>query len=186
MSDFENEELQRLRELADVLGITYTAQTSVKTLNKKIEEFNSDKENLEITDLDISTVNIDEVVKKESLREYLYRTQMALVRVRVTCLDPKKKDLAGEIITVSNSHLGTVRKFVPYGSDDEAGYHIPQCIYTVLKESQFLSIRTIRNTKTGVDQVTSSYVPQYAIEVLPQLSPKELADLAKAQAAAGE
>lgn len=182
--EIEVSELAQLRELADSLGITYTARTSIDTLQRKIKEVTEPAE--------VDTVSVDEVLnaevplKRKSLRQHLYDTEMALVRVRVTCLDPKKKDLRGEFITVCNNHLGTVRKYVPFGESEDDGWHIPKCIYTVLKESVFLSIRTVKDKKTGREELVSSYVPQYVIEVLPPLTKKELNDLATAQAAAGE
>lgn len=185
MSDeIEVSDVVQLRELADSLGISYTARTSVETLQKKINELTNPVEP--------STLKVDEIlqaeapVKPKSLRQHLYDTEMALVRVRVTCLDPKKKELRGEFITVCNNHLGTVRKYVPYNDDQEDGWHIPKCIYTVLKEATFLSVRSVKDKKTGQENLTSSYVPQYVIEVLPPLTKKELSDLAAAQAAAGE
>lgn len=183
MSDIDLSELAHLRELADSLGISYTARTSAESLQKKIDEFNKTPED-DLSPEDI--LKVETPLPLKSLRQHVYDEQMALVRIRLTCLDPKKKDLSGEIITVSNNYLGTQRKFVPYGSDNDDGWHVPKCIYTVLKESTFLSIRVDKDRKTGKEIITSNYVPQYAIEVLPPLTPKELADLANAQAAAGE
>ena len=39
-------------------------------------------------------------------------------------LDPKKKDLPGEVVTFANEYLGTVRVFVPFGEQTEDGWHI--------------------------------------------------------------
>ena len=117
------------------------------------------------------------------IRQKLTSEQLKLVRIRITCLDPKKKDLPGEIFTVANKFIGTVRKYVPFGEVTENGYHVPFCIYTMLKNRKFLSIRT-KKSKNGTDQVETSYVPEFAIEVLPQLTSKELRELAIQQAAA--
>jgi hypothetical protein len=104
----------------------------------------------------------------QQTRETLVAEQMKLVRCRITNLDPKKKELGGEIITVGNEFIGTVRKFVPYGEATEDGWHIPYCIFTQLEE-----------------QVTHHWAKEFAIEVLPQLTQAELNQMAAAQAAAG-
>ena len=118
------------------------------------------------------------------MREHLKQQSLKLVRIRISCLDPKKKDLPGEIFTVANEYIGTVRKFVPYGDATDDGYHVPHCLYEMLNNSQFLSIRTVKDKK-GNSRIETSYVRQFAIEVLPPLTPEELRELATAQQAAG-
>lgn len=59
---------------------------------------------------------------------------LKLIRCRVTCMDSAKKEWNGEIITVSNSVVGTVRKYVPYNSD--APYHLEQIIISALREKK--------------------------------------------------
>lgn len=122
---------------------------------------------------------------KKTLRQEIYDEQMKLVRIRITCMDPKKKDLQGEIFTIANEYLGTVRKFVPFGDATENGFHVPYCIYTMLKEREFLNIRTLKDRKTGSPRVESNYAKEFAIEVLPPLTQEELKRLATAQIAAG-
>lgn len=122
--------------------------------------------------------------KKISLRQYMINEQMKLVRLRITNLDPKKKDLQGEIMTVANEHLGTVRKFIPFGEVTEEGYHVPYCLYQMMKERRFQNIRTIKG-RDGQLRTETNWAPEFALEVLDPLTPQELRDLATAQAAAG-
>lgn len=119
-----------------------------------------------------------------TLRQHIQREKMKLVRLRITNMDPKKKDLPGEIITVANEYLGTVRKFVPFGEATDNGYHVPYCIYEVLRDRKFLNIRT-RKGKNGTPVVESNYAKEFALEVLPSLTEAELQRLATAQIAAG-
>jgi hypothetical protein len=98
-------------------------------------------------------------------------------------MDPKKKDLSGEIFTVANRVVGAVKKFIPYGAATDNGYHIPNIIFKQLQERQFLNIKT-RKDNRGRTIVETSMVREFALEVLPQLTPQELAKLAAAQAAA--
>ena len=122
--------------------------------------------------------------KPLTLRQYLQREHMKLVRVRITNLDPKKKNLPGEVFTVANEFLGTVRKYIPYGEVSDEGYHVPYCIYRELESRRFLDIRTYKeranNNKIRVEQ---RWAKEFAIEVLPHLTPTELKQLAVAQMA---
>lgn len=120
---------------------------------------------------------------KMSLRQKIMSEQMALVRVRITNLDPKKKDLPGEIFTVANEYLGTVKKFIPYGEVTDSGYHIPLCLYNQLKERTFVSIKTRKGTR-GTVLIESQDAREFSLEVLPQLDVNDLARLAASQAAA--
>lgn len=111
-------------------------------------------------------------------RARLRKEATKLVRIRLTCMNPNKKDLPGEIFTIGNRYIGTVRKFVPYVEQPD-GYHVENCIFEELKNRKFLNIRT---DKKGIPQ--TNYVPEFAIEVLPQLTQKELRALAQRQAMA--
>lgn len=119
------------------------------------------------------------------LRQQLHADYMRLVRVRITNLNPSKKDLNGEIYTFANEFLGTVRKFVPYGEATENGYHIPYCIYLQLEERRFLQISTKKNQRTNTPEVKTGWAREFALEILPQLTEEELAELAAQQAASG-
>lgn len=174
MSDPVNKsKLAALKETADTLGISYHPNIGEDALSKKIADHTSAV--VETTTVKRRNIN---------LREHLKQQSMKLVRIRISCLDPKKKDLLGEIFTVANEYIGTVRKFVPYGDATDDGYHVPHCLYEMLNNSQFLSIRTFRDKK-GNPRIETSYVRQFAIEVLPPLTPEELRELATAQQAAG-
>ena len=122
--------------------------------------------------------------KPLTLRQYLQREHMKLVRVRITNLDPKKKNLHGEVFTVANEFLGTVRKYIPYGEVSDDGYHVPYCIYRELESRRFLDIRTFKERANGNKiRVEQRWAKEFAIEVLPHLTPTELKQLAVAQMA---
>lgn len=166
------DELTVLKQRADVLGIKYSPNIGVDKLREKINNVLAVKE-------EEKTSTNPNLIRKRVKAE-----AMKLIRCRITNLDPKKASLPGEIITVANSYIGTVRKFVPFGEVTENGYHIPYCIYLFIKNRKFQSIRTTKNAK-GELVTHTALVPEFAIEVLPQLTEKELKDLAKAQMAAG-
>lgn len=118
-------------------------------------------------------------------RQILMRDQMKLVRVRIANLDPSKKDLSGEILTVANEYIGTVRKFIPFGEATDEGYHVPQCLLNMMQERKFQTIRTIKDRRTGTVRVETGEAREFAIEILEPLSQAEMQQLATAQQAAG-
>jgi hypothetical protein len=174
-----------LKARAAALGLTVSNNISVETLRAKVEAaIAGEPETPE--DNPLGKIAPDPAV--ETLQEMRTRVQaegMKLVRCKIQCLDPKKKDLPGEIFCVANEYLGTVRKFIPFGEVTEDGYHVPQVLFDMLKERQFQNLRTVKDKRTGTERVEQSWVKEFALEVLPPLTPAELERLASAQKAAG-
>ena len=197
-------ELEMLKQRAKMMNITFSNNIGVDALKQKIEdrlngapeqlddEQEASIETIELNALEMGMqVNLEnaqqaEVEKRpETLRERLIRENMPLLRCRITNLDPKKKDLPGEVVTFANEYLGTVRVFVPFGEPTEDGWHIPKCIYNLLNERKFLNIRTIRDPKTRTEKVSTVWAKEFALEILEPLTVDELRQLAQAQIAAG-
>lgn len=189
IDDLQIDQLTLLKQRATVMGVSYSNNISLETLKKRIQEKMDGvevvKPELEKPVLVNPLIDQKPALKTPSLRQYMHDTQMKLVRLRITNLDPKKKDLHGEIVTVANEYLGTVKKFVPYGEVTDDGFHVPYCIYRELDSRKFLNIRTVRNRKEGTTKVESNWAKEFALDVLPQLTREELNRLAAAQAAAG-
>lgn len=191
------DELTVLKQRATMMGIAFSNNISAATLRKKIEDkMAGEPETPDVSDqpngfeaaaevADAKDTTPATTKKPQSEYEKQYAEQMKLVRCRITCLNPGKKDLPGEIFTVANKVLGTVRKFIPYGEVTDDGYHIPYILYKTLDEKKFLHIRSTRDRRTGTPQVHTSWAKEFAIEVLPPLTPEELQKLATAQLAAG-
>lgn len=187
------DELALLKQRAKMMGITFSNNISLDTLKERIRQ---KMENEAVSAVEPEeeedsfpqapeAVKSSAKVKKQTLRQQVYQENMKLVRLRITNLDPKKRELPGEIFTVANEYLGTVRKFIPFGSITDTGYHVPYCIYKALKKRQFLSISTRKIPGTDKTSVEQRLVPEFALEVLPQLTQKDIAKLAASQAAAG-
>jgi len=177
----EEAELAALKERAKMMGLKISPKIGLEKLRAKIEaKLNPIAE--ETMDLGEET----EVQRKARIRKKQKLEQMALIRCRIANLNPSKRDLRGEIFTVANKYVGTVRKFIPYGEATDNGYHIPQIIYEQLKTRKFLQVNT-RNDRSAGNQIVvdQRWVPEFSIEVLPQLTQEELDKLAASQAAAG-
>ena len=175
-------ELEVLKQRATLMNIKFSNNISVEKLREKIEAAQA-KDEPEATVNPLGEKQ-EAGVKKMTLGQKIRAEQTRLIRVRIQNLDPKKKDLPGEIITVANEYMGTVRKFVPFGEVTDNGYHIPYCIYEFLKERKFINITT-RKGKNGLPDIRATEAREFSIEVLPPLTEAELAQLAQAQIAAG-
>lgn len=163
--------LQMLKNKADTLGIGYGVDIDVAALKTKIEN--------KLAGLDTET---PVKVSNQELRQKAYEAGMRLVRVRITNMNPSKSDLQGEIFTFSNRYLGEVKRYVPYG-EQENGWHLEQCIYDMLKEKKYQQIR-VRKAPNGQQLPETKWVPEFAFEELPPLTQQELKVLANKQAAA--
>ena len=188
------DELTLLKERAKVMGIPFSNNISLETLRKRVADKMEGKDeapevNALTGDPEIAQAMaakpLDQKANEVALRKLMYAKQMRQVRVRITNMDPKKKDLPGEIWTVANEYLGTVRKFVPYGEQADDGYHIPYCLYRLLDSKRFLHIRDVKDRTTGIVRQDKVWAKEFSLDVLPALTQGELDRLAAAQAAAG-
>ena len=188
------DELTLLKERAKVMGIPFSNNISLETLRKRVADKMEGKDEPEVNplagDSEIAAITtapkkLDAKQNALALRKLMQREQMQLVRVRITNMDPKKKDLPGEIWTVANEYLGTVRKFVPYGEQTDDGFHIPYCLYRLLDSKRFLHIRDVKDRTTGIVRQDKVWAKEFSLDVLPTLTQGELDRLAAAQAAAG-
>ena len=165
----EPTEMELLKERADLMGVTYSNNIGIETLRKRVEdamagnpavpepegadpvpsvaELSSALSNEVVATTSVSQSAVNPLAqegsatKPVSLREHMRMTQMKLIRVRIQNLDPKKANLPGEIFTVANEYLGDVKKFIPFGEVTDNGYHIPYCLYKLLKSRKFLNVR---------------------------------------------
>lgn len=173
MSDIDTDlpvvdELTALKARADMMGVKYHPSISLEKLKEKIT----------------AHLNAEEdkpVAEPEMDRAALQRNASELMRIRVTCMNPAKKEWEGEIFTVGNSVVGTFKKYVPFNADE--GWHVPRIIYEQLKEREcqvFTTVRDLRGNSTRKGKL----IKEFAIEVLPNLTEEEIKELAQRQAMA--
>ena len=191
--DLAEDELAMLKDRARLMGIKFSNNIGLDSLREKVNAAQAgEKAPAEIepeTKVNplaaVGPAAEAPVPKVMTLRQYMVESQMKLVRLRIQNLDPKKKDLPGEVICVANEYLGTIKKYIPYGEASDEGYHVPHCIFTELEARRFQNIRTYTDKPTGQIRVESSWAREFSLEVLPPLTREELTQLASAQAAAG-
>ena len=182
MSEVQNDdvlempdELTALKQRADLLGISYHPSIGLEKLREKVNATVSPKE-------EEPAPVVEATVESESAKRLRLRNAAAaLVRIRLTCMNPNKKEWDGEIITAGNAAVGTFKKYVPFNNDE--GWHVPNIIYQQLlhRECQiFVTSTDSRGNKSRKGKI----IKEFAIEVLPQLTEDELAELARRQAMA--
>lgn len=185
--DLAQDELTSLKARADRMGISYHPSIGLEKLRAKVQAAMNDEPQTTDDKGDEDKTESAPAAPVETEAQRRKRRQMEaqrLVRIRLTCMNPAKKDWDGEIITVGNSTVGTIKKFVPFNAEE--GWHVPHFIYEVLKARQCQIFVPVK-TKNGVTVRQGKLIKEFAIEVLDPLTPAELRDLAQRQAmAAGE
>jgi hypothetical protein len=186
-------ELDLLKAQADQMGISYKSNIGVETLRAKIKakldgvDDTTDDDNDGIPDAAEKNPPAKHVKTKaeveQGIRDKQGKEQLALIRVRISCLNPMKAALQGEIVTVANKFVGTVRKFIPFGEATDNGYHVPLILLNELKARKFNSVKTKKGDKGAID-ISQRLVPEFAIEELEPLTMEELGKLAASQMAA--
>lgn len=201
------EELEALKEKAKLLGVQHHPSIGAEALAKKIKEHQdaaaaaaaasaaspSASTNMSGTVTAVnspaSSSNAGDgqtggTAPAETQAQLVARIKAdaeKLIRVRVTCMNPAKKEWHGEIFTVANRPVGTLKKFVPFNADD--GWHVPKMILDVIRARECQVFVTTKS-KNGISVRKGRLIKEFAIEVLDQLTPEELADLARVQAMA--
>jgi hypothetical protein len=167
------DELTTLKARADMLGVTYHPSIGLEKLREKVNAA------INGTAAEPAPVATPAVETENQRRTRLKRDAMELVRIRVMCMNPAKAEWEGEIFTVGNSSVGSVTKFVPFNADD--GWHVPRILLTQLQERQCQVFTTVTDAR-GNKIRKGKLIKEFAIELLPPLTPEELRDLAQRQA----
>lgn len=183
--------MQKLREL----NIKFSPNSGIDTLRAKYEAaFNSgsntsaasisgsSSESTVLSGSEENTSMKSEIINPKSAFEKAWQENMKLIRCSIRNNNPNKEGMHGEIITFANPIIGKVSKYVPW---DEAGnsYHIPVCIYKILKRRKYLSINSRVDRNSGRIIVERTFKPEFTLEILPPLTTEELNELKKRQLA---
>ena len=183
MSEIQNDEslvpdeLAALKARADLLGLSYHPSIGLEKLREKVNAAVTSKEAPVAAEPEAVVAQESEAAKRIRLRNEAAK----LVRIRLTCMNPNKKEWDGEIITAGNAGVGTFKKYIPFNADD--GWHVPHIIYQQLLQRECQIFVTTRDSR-GNKSRTGKLIKEFAIEVLPQLTKDELDELARRQAMA--
>ncbi|AUR97952.1 hypothetical protein KNT80_gp39 [Vibrio phage 1.245.O._10N.261.54.C7] len=159
----ETNELDSLKERADLMGIKYSPNIGVEKLREKVN-----------AKLETPT---EAVAGGPSNKHQELRKQATkLIRCVITNLNPSKKDSEGEFVRTGNRVVKTISRFVPF----EQETHVENAILNLLKERQYCVVvheKGIDGKKTPVRKMRK----EFQIEMLEPLTPQELAELKESQ-----
>jgi hypothetical protein len=172
------DELTVLKERADLLKVKYHPSISLDKLREKVNAALKGGTPAE-EDKPAAPVAEEETIGQK--RKRMKNAMLKLIRIRLSCLNPAKKEWDGEIFTVGNSLMGSITKFVPFNADE--GYHVPQILLNQLKDRQCQVFTTVKNSR-GEKERKGKLIKEFAIEILPPLTQEELDELARKQALA--
>ncbi|MCH9665513.1 MAG: hypothetical protein K0U41_06650 [Gammaproteobacteria bacterium] len=131
-----------------------------------------------------SGIYIPEQPTNQEIAERYILGLKAMRRVQIHCLNPMKSTMRGEIFTVHDRTVGTLRKHIPFGTKYYVnGYHIEQAFYTHLKEREYQNLieRTIHWGGAEQKVPAGEMMPEFSIVDLPPLTIPELQELALKQ-----
>lgn len=170
----KEDEMSLLKDRANRMGIKFHPNIGIDKLREKV------KGELQTQINKASVSSIGEETKGQR-NQRLRKEASALVRIRLTCMNPNKKNHEGEIFTVSNSVVGTHKKYVPFNADN--GWHIPKMILGVIQERECQVFVKGKDAK-GREISRGKLIKEFAVEILEPLTQAELDDLAQQQAMA--
>jgi len=167
-------ELETLKKRADMMGIKYHPKTGVTKLKGKIYAAMQEDDTSEVTS---DTTKVESL---EPTRAELHKQATLHKRVVITCNNPDKKDWDGEIFSVGNAVVGTIKKYVPF--NDSRGFHVPSMLLEVIRDKDCTIIK--ERKEDGRMKSTQVTIKEFNVTELDALTPTEIAAIAKRQAAA--
>jgi hypothetical protein len=182
--------LQHIRAQADMLGVKYHHRAGVPKIQELIDAHleAQNKSEVTVTSAKAKPVAQSEKVVPITAEEFRkdqtrlnHQNAGALVRCRVQCMDPQKKNWPGDIFSVGSAKVGTFKKYVPFDSEDP--WHIPKIIVDMLEE-KMCSVFVMKTDDRGHKTKTSKQVKAYTISIEEPLTAEEMKALALRQAMA--
>lgn len=163
-------ELDSLKQIAENKGIKFHPSISLEKLKEKIKEFDEKA-------AEANTVKASPNKTKMDKRNQLRKDKLKLVRCRITCMNPHKREWQGEWMSIGNAVLGFHTKYVLFDHE----YHLSQMMIDTLKNKVFRQTKDVPDGKGG--KYRKNFFPkEYNIELLDPLTQEELDALAADQA----
>ena len=162
--------IEELKAQADKLGIKYNGNIGEAKLQEKLDDHaeavrEARKEHMAVEDVKVSQRSQKADLKREMLR---------LVRVRVSCNNPHKKGVAGDVFAAYCKLTGTVKKYVPFNSPH--GWHVPKMLIEEIKSKQYQGFIE-KKTPDGKKVKRPVLLPSYVVEIMEPLTHKEVSKI---------
>ena len=186
--DIANMNIEDVKAELTGRGIKVHHKTSEKKLRETLQA-NVDKNDAEVpAAVESSPVEPPKakVKAKKAPAMTLEQKCMHLKRIIVTPNDPEMSGHAGQIFTVVVSAVNggkAIKKYVPF--NNEEGWHVPNVLVNQIANAEMQKFKSVK-TPNG-DSVLQPYqTKKYNVQVLPDLTQKEIDRLAAAQASRGD
>lgn len=162
-------DLEAIRAKATELGVKWHPAQKAETIQFNIDQF------LEANAPEIIQPPMkDETEAQREAR--MLQEAMALIPVTVTSMDPQDATLTAVVVSVGNRKLGQISKAIPFGYK----WYMPKILVDQMEAQMFCRSAMIP-APGGTERVQTQWIKKYAIQYHPMPTPKELAELAKAQ-----
>jgi len=197
------QELTSLKAKADMIGMKYHPNIGLDKLKKRVnEQLTKDKAQLAKEAKEAKkALEVDKVVAPEETlptvpqttkfdspvggfketpaqrKMRMVKKAKRLIRFRLTCMNEAKKKWPAEIFTVSNSVIGTIKRAIPFNADS---WHCEEMLLNMIQDRKFVTYFEVKGKK-GRTYKKTKLVKEFAIEILPPLTSKEIDDLIKRQ-----
>ncbi len=169
-------ELELLKERAKMMGLKFHPATGIEKMRVIVADAMPNKPSVE---LEVGSKHTKIPYETQQQREArLRKAASQLVRVRVTNMNARTKDLPGQIYTAGNSFC-TFKKYIPFNAPN--GFHIPQILLNFIDDKKCQVFYTTLDKK-GRKVRKGKLVKEFNIEVLPALTMDEIKQLASEQA----
>lgn len=175
----EPSELDLIKQRLTIMNVKFHPNSKLDSLKLKLEAaLNDTPPEVEKTET-VAPVEAKPLTEAQ-IRMMKRKKAERLVRINITCMNTRKKEQQGEIFCVSNSVIGTIKKYVPYNQD----YHVPQAILNMIQERQCQTFVPVKD-KFGNTVRTPKMIKEFGVNILTPLTAHEIKELADRQAQAG-
>lgn len=180
------DELELLKNRAKQMGINFHPSIGIKKLRSKVSNAQKGVSDEDGADAafsieDVPNTTVPPIESRMQKINRLRKEAGRQVRIRVSCMNPNKREWEGEVYTVSNSVVGTFKKYVPFNAEN--GWHVPAIILKHMQEKECQVFHTVKNDR-GQKVRVGKMIKELNIEVLEPLTRAELDSLAQRQAMA--
>lgn len=97
----------------------------------------------------------------------------SLVRIRITLLNPYKRDVTGEFFTVGNDYILPLTRYIPFNATDHI-WHVERIFIPMLKSKKYLDFTPQGKDNNICTEGDKMYKPEFSIDILPPLTEEEL------------
>ena len=181
--DIEKMDIEDVKAELTGRGIKMHHKTNAIKLRKTLQD-DVDKNDTKVpVEVKSSPVKPAKVKKKPEMT--LEEKCLHLKRIIVTPNDPEMSGHSGLVFTVISSTVNNgkaIKKYVPF--NNEEGWHVPNIIVNQIANAEMQKFKSVK-THNGETVLQPYQAKKYNVQVLPDLSQKEIDKLAASQTARG-